>query len=59
VKPSHIFCRNPVGNGSAPVIRRSALETIGFPIPANRGGAAISMKACARARTSTAGCGWR
>ena len=28
-----IFCRNPVGNGSAPVIRRSALDAIAFPHP--------------------------
>ncbi len=26
----HIFCRNPVGNGSAPVIRRAALEAVAF-----------------------------
>ena len=25
-----IFCRNPIGNGSAPVIRKSILERIGF-----------------------------
>lgn len=25
-----VFCRNPVGNGSAPVIRRTTLEEIGF-----------------------------
>lgn len=34
IEPSDIFCRNPVGNGSAPVIRRSALETIAFAHPA-------------------------
>jgi glycosyltransferase involved in cell wall biosynthesis len=28
--PSDIFCRNPVGNGSAPVIRRATLEAIAF-----------------------------
>ena len=28
-----IFCRNPVGNGSAPVIRRSALDTVAFAHP--------------------------
>lgn len=28
-----IFCRNPVGNGSAPVIRRSALDTVSFAHP--------------------------
>ena len=26
----HVFCRNPVGNGSAPVIRRDALEDVAF-----------------------------
>ncbi len=26
----HVFCRNPVGNGSAPVIRREALEAVAF-----------------------------
>jgi glycosyltransferase involved in cell wall biosynthesis len=26
----HIFCRNPVGNGSAPVIRRTTLDEIAF-----------------------------
>ena len=26
----HVFCRNPVGNGSAPVIRREALEDVAF-----------------------------
>jgi glycosyltransferase involved in cell wall biosynthesis len=28
--PGHIFCRNPVGNGSAPVIRRTTLDAIAF-----------------------------
>lgn len=28
-----IFCRNPVGNGSAPVIRRDALAAVAFPHP--------------------------
>ena len=28
-----IFCRNPVGNGSAPVIRRATLDAIAFPHP--------------------------
>lgn len=32
-----IFCRNPVGNGSAPVIRRSALDGIEFAIDAPEG----------------------
>jgi glycosyltransferase involved in cell wall biosynthesis len=27
---AHIFCRNPVGNGSAPVIRRLTLDDIAF-----------------------------
>lgn len=27
------FCRNPIGNGSAPVLRRRALERIRFPHP--------------------------
>jgi len=31
-----IFCRNPVGNGSAPVLRRTALETVAFPHPDDR-----------------------
>ena len=30
---SDIFCRNPVGNGSAPVIRRAALDAIAFHDP--------------------------
>lgn len=34
IAPEDIFCRNPVGNGSAPVIRRSALDTIRFAHPA-------------------------
>ena len=29
-----IFCRNPVGNGSVPVLRREALDTIAFAHPA-------------------------
>ena len=28
--PGDIFCRNPVGNGSAPVIRRDTLDAIAF-----------------------------
>ncbi len=27
---AHIFCRNPVGNGSAPVLRRAALDDVAF-----------------------------
>lgn len=30
VSKQHIFCRNPVGNGSSAVIRRSLLDEIGF-----------------------------
>ncbi|MEP0391689.1 MAG: glycosyltransferase family 2 protein [Erythrobacter sp.] len=33
VTPRDIICRNPVGNGSAPVLRRSALEKSAFPHP--------------------------
>jgi glycosyltransferase involved in cell wall biosynthesis len=38
VTPDHIFCRNPVGNGSAPVIRRKTLMSMLFrhPDDANR-----------------------
>ncbi|APG61672.1 hypothetical protein LPB140_01160 [Sphingorhabdus lutea] len=32
-KPQRIFLRNPVGNGSAPVIRRSTLDRIAFHHP--------------------------
>ena len=30
----HVFCRNPVGNGSAPVIRRATFDAIAFFDPA-------------------------
>lgn len=30
ISKQHIFCRNPVGNGSAAVIRRSLLDEIGY-----------------------------
>ncbi|QSP93979.1 glycosyltransferase family 2 protein [Marinobacter salinisoli] len=30
ITASHLFCRNPVGNGSAPVIRREVFEQIGY-----------------------------
>ncbi|MEB3311934.1 MAG: glycosyltransferase family 2 protein [Snowella sp.] len=30
IPPSHLLCRNPIGNGSAPVIRRETLEAIRF-----------------------------
>jgi glycosyltransferase involved in cell wall biosynthesis len=33
VTPRDVFLRNPVGNGSAPVIRRQALDDIAFPAP--------------------------
>lgn len=33
ITPAHIMKRNPVGNGSAPVIRRSALDLVAFPHP--------------------------
>jgi len=35
ITPQDIFCRNPVGNGSAPVIRATALGAIAFPHPAD------------------------
>lgn len=31
ITPFDVFTRNPVGNGSAPVIRRATLDAIGFP----------------------------
>lgn len=33
IEASDIFCRNPVGNGSAPVIRLAALQSVAFPHP--------------------------
>ena len=33
---AHIFCRNPIGNGSAPVIRRSVFDQIEFLHPVGR-----------------------
>lgn len=33
ITAAEIFCRNPVGNGSAPVLRRSALDTVTFRHP--------------------------
>lgn len=30
ITKQHIFCRNPIGNGSAPVIRRSLLSEVGY-----------------------------
>ena len=32
IDAEHVFCRNPVGNGSAAVLRRSALDDIAFNI---------------------------
>lgn len=37
VTPRDIICRNPVGNGSAPVLRKSALEKAAFMHPATVG----------------------
>lgn len=34
VTARHILCRNPVGNGSAPVLRKTALDKAGFMHPA-------------------------
>lgn len=33
----HVFCRNPVGNGSAAVVRRAAFDDIAFTIEAPEG----------------------
>ncbi len=30
ISTQHVFCRNPVGNGSSPVIRRSLLEEVAY-----------------------------
>jgi hypothetical protein len=30
ITPDHLLCRNPIGNGSAPVIRRQVFEAISF-----------------------------
>ena len=30
ITPSHLLCRNPIGNGSAPVIRKEVFEMIAF-----------------------------
>ena len=37
VDAEHVFCRNPVGNGSAAVLRRAALDDIAFTIDAPEG----------------------
>ncbi len=31
IEPGYYLCRNPIGNGSAPVIRREVFEEIGYP----------------------------
>ncbi|WP_323133371.1 glycosyltransferase family 2 protein [Marinobacter sp. F3R08] len=36
ITASHLFCRNPIGNGSAPVIRKAVFNDIAFP--GNHGG---------------------
>lgn len=33
VTPAHVFCRNPVGNGSAAVIRREVFDQVAFHRP--------------------------
>lgn len=33
ITPASVFCRNPIGNGSSAVVRRSVLDTIEFPYP--------------------------
>lgn len=38
ITPGHLFCRNPVGNGSAPVIRREILAAIAFDCEVKGGG---------------------
>lgn len=38
ITPGLLFCRNPVGNGSAPVIRREILEAIAFDCEVKGGG---------------------
>ena len=37
IEPHHILYRNPIGNGSVPVIRRAALEAIKHPSTRNNG----------------------
>lgn len=37
IRPQDIFCRNPVGNGSAPVFRRSALDLAAHDHPFEAG----------------------
>lgn len=33
IRPEHVFLRNPIGNGSAPVFRREVFEEIAYPDP--------------------------
>ena len=37
IDAAHVFCRNPVGNGSAAVLRRTALDDVAFTIDAPEG----------------------
>ena len=37
IDAAHIFCRNPIGNGSAAVLRRAALDDVMFEIAAPEG----------------------
>lgn len=37
IDAAHVFCRNPVGNGSAAVLRRAALDDVAFTIDAPEG----------------------
>ena len=37
ISAEHIFCRNPIGNGSAPVLRRALLDELEFCIEAPEG----------------------
>lgn len=37
IDAEHVFCRNPVGNGSAAVMRRAALDDVAFTIAASEG----------------------
>ena len=37
ITPEHMFCRNPVGNGSAPVLRRAMLDEVCFYVDAPEG----------------------
>lgn len=37
IDAEHVFCRNPVGNGSAAVLRRAALDDIAFSIETEEG----------------------